>query len=183
MSRRARPSRPVVLLGVLAVAVAGALLLERARPRRPTDTPVLAVAAADVVAVRVQEGGRELRAVRDPNGWRADVPSPARPGSSEAIGDLVNAIVAMVALDAFTRSDLDRRALGLEPPRARIEITLASRSEPIGLALGDYTPSGGSVYGAVDGDRRIFRIGALIANEVENALHRMWPREAGRSSE
>jgi hypothetical protein len=179
MTGRRRPSTPVLLLGILAAVVAGALLIERGRPQRSAEMPVLAIAAADVVAVRVEEGERELRAAREQDGWRVDVPSPARAGSSEAIADLVNAIVATVALDSFRRPDLDRRVLGLEPPRARIEIMLASRSEPMVLALGDYTPSGGSVYGALDGDPRVFLIGALIASEIENALHAVRPAEGG----
>jgi hypothetical protein len=175
---RRRPSRLVLLLGTLAVVVAGALLLERTRPQRTADRPVLGAAAADVVAVRVEEAGRRLRAVREPDGWRVDQPSPARAGSDEAVADLVNSIVAMVALESFTRRDLDRRSLGLEPPRARIEITLSGRREPIVLVLGDIAPSGGSVYGAVDGDPRVFRVGALIASEIENAIHRVWPEAA-----
>jgi hypothetical protein len=178
MIARRRPSRLVLLLGTLAVVAAGALLLERARPERSADTPVLGAAAADVVAVRVEEAGRRLWAVREPDGWRVDEPLPARDGADEAVADLVNAIVAMVALDSFTRRDLDRRALGLEPPRARIEITLSGRSKPIVLVLGDIAPSGGSVYGAVDGDPRVFRVGALIASEIENAMHRVWPQAA-----
>ncbi len=178
MIGRRRPSRPILLLGTLAVVAGGALLLERTRPGRSTEPPVLGVAAADVVAVRVEEAGRRLWAVRERDGWRVEQPAAARAGAGEAVADLVNAIVAMVALDSFRRPGLDRRTLGLEPPRARIEVTLSDRGAPIVVALGDLTPSGGSVYGAVDGDPRVFRIGALIASEIENALYRVWPPEA-----
>jgi hypothetical protein len=177
MSARRWPPRPVLLLGTLAVVMAGALLLERT-PERSVETPVLAVAAGDVVAIRVEEAGRRLTAVRERDGWRVDEPSPARAGAGETVANLVNAVVAMVALDVFTRPDLDRRALGLEPPRARIELTLSGRRDPIVLVLGDIAPSGGSVYGALGDDSRVFRVGALIASEIENALHRVRPAES-----
>jgi len=179
MTGRRRPGRPALLVGVLAVAVAAALLLERRRAHEPAEMPVLGIAAADVVAVRVEEGGQELRAVRVQHDWRVDLPSPARPGSDATIAELVDAIVATVALDSFRRPDLDRRALGLEPPRARIELTLAGRSDPVVFLLGDFAPSGGSVYAAREGDPRVFRIGALIASEIENALHAVEPAERG----
>jgi hypothetical protein len=170
MSGRRGYRRPLVLLAFLAAIAGGAMLLERGRAARPGDVPLLGIGAADVSAVLIQEGSRELRAMREAGEWR--IQGPAGPLDRQAVEAVVGTLASLVPLDVFERSDLDRAAIGLDPPRARVQLDVTGRSRPIVLLFGDYTPSGGTVYGALDGDPRLFRIGVLVVSEIERALYR-----------
>ena len=174
--------RLVGLLMVLGVVVAAAVILERFRPSAPTDTALLGVRADDIVEIRVWEGTRELRAVRRGAVLVVETPAAGRPGAQAAVAEMVDFLVALVPIDTFERGEVDRRDFGLEPPRARIEIAVRGRSEPMVLLLGDYVPTGGSVYGALASGRSIHRIGAGIVSEVEKAFYRVLPDEEGEGA-
>jgi hypothetical protein len=177
--RRAPRRRSRTLLGVLVVVSAGAIGLELWKPMTPAERPVLGVTAADVRAIHVREGERELRATRTADGWRIESPPGAGPGSGETVEAMVATLVSMVALDEFVRPELDRRTIGLEPPRVVVELTVRGRETAMELRLGDYTPTGGSVYGALTSDPRILQVGAAIAGEVERALYRVSLEDRG----
>jgi hypothetical protein len=164
--------RPLKLLVVLLLAVAAAVALERRRPTVPPEPPVLGIRADHVTAVRVQYGPRELRAKRDGSSWRVEAPSPAGRAAPAAVAELVVMLADLVATDTFERPELDRRTLGLAPARARIELETRGAAEPVVLLLGDYVPTGGSVYCALSGDSRIHQVGALLVTEIEKAFYR-----------
>ena len=159
------------LLIVLAVVVATALVMERLRPRAPAQTSLLGIRPDDVVAIRVREGTRELRAARPAAVWRIEAPLAARPDAPAAVAEMVDVLATLVPVDTFERREIDRRDLGLAPPRARIEIDVRGRAEQVVLLLGDYVPTGGSVYGALASDRWIHQIGAGIVSEIEKAFY------------
>jgi hypothetical protein len=163
--------RPARLLLLLAVAGGVAILSGRHGEEPPGDPPLLGLSAEEVVGVRIEEGSRELRAVRAAGGWRVEAPAISRPGASDAVPEMIAALVGLVAVDAFARDDLDRRALGLDPPRARVTLTRAGGAAPIVLLLGDFVPTGGSVYGALESDPRIFQIGAMVVSDLERVFY------------
>lgn len=164
--------RPIFLLGVLATVLLAAIALERSGPRAPVDRPALGVQAEDVLGIAVQQGTRQLRAVRVDGGWRVEKPLTAHADAGVFVADIVDAVVGIVPLDAFARPELDRRTIGLEPARARIELTVRGAATPVVLLLGDYVPTGGSVYAALESDPRVLQIGALIVSEIEKAFYR-----------
>lgn len=174
--------RLLALLVVLAVVVTTALVLERSRPSAPTDTALLGIRADDIVAIRVREGTRELRAARPGAVWCIEAPLAARPDAPAAVAEMVDVLAALVAVDTFERGETGRRDFGLEPARARIEIDVRGRAEQVVLLLGDYVPTGGSVYGALASERSIHQIGAGIVSEIEKAFYLTLPDEEGEGA-
>lgn len=172
--------RPLGLLVVLAVLVATAFFLERLRPTVPSRPPLLGIRADDVIGIRVQEGGRELRAVRSDKVWRVETPATARPDGPVAVAGMVDFLAALSPVDTFERREIEREEFGMEPARARIELEVRDRREPLVLLLGDYVPTGGSVYGGLASERRIHQIGALVVSEMEKLFYLTSPaREPG----
>ncbi len=143
------------------------------------DPPLLALEAQEIVGIRVRMGARRLDAVREREGWRIVHPPSTRAAAAAAVASLVDAIVAIVPVDAFERQQVDRRALGLDPGHARIEIDTTQTKDAAVLVLGDYVPTGGSVYAALASDPRTFQLGALIVSEIEAAFHRALRDDAG----
>ena len=171
--------RTLRLLALFVAVGAVALAWERGREPKPVDPPLLGLEAQDVVGIRVRMGVRRLDAVRDGDGWRIVHPASERPAASAAMARLVDAVVTIVPVDAFARQPIDRRALGLDPGHARIEIDTAKTKNAAVLVLGEYVPTGGSVYAALASDRRIFQLGAVVVSEVEAAFHRALRDDAG----
>jgi hypothetical protein len=178
MKGQASARRPLRLLALLVAVCAAALAWERREGPEPVDPPLLALAADDVVGIRVRMGARRLDAVRDGAGWRIAHPPSTRAPASAAVANLVDAVVAIVPVDAFARQQIDRRALGLDPGDARIEIDTPKTKNAAVLVLGDYVPTGGSVYAALASDPRIFQLGALVVSEIEAAFRRALPDDA-----
>jgi len=114
--------------------------------------------------------------------WRIEAPLAARPDAPAAVAEMVDVLAALVPVDTFERREIDRRALGIEPPRARIEIDVRGRAEQVVLLLGDDVPTGGSVYGALAWERSIHQIGAGIVSEMEKAFYRTLPDEEGEGA-
>jgi hypothetical protein len=179
MTRLPSARRPLRLLALFVAVCVITLAWEYRQEPEPVDPPLLKLAAHEVVAVRVQMGVRRLDAVRDRGGWRIVDPPGSRPAASAAVATLVDAIVAIVPVAAFERQQVDRDALGLDTGHARIEIDTEKSRNTAVLVLGDYVPTGGSVYAALASDPRIFQLGALIISEIEAAFHRALRDDAG----
>jgi hypothetical protein len=171
--------RPLGLLVVLLVAIAAALVLERSQPAAPPEVPLVGLRAEDIRGIRIRESSRELRAVREGSRWRVVVPPGARADAGEAVRDLVDALVTLVPVDTFTRRQIDRRPFGLDPERTRIELEIQGATEPVVLLLGDHVPTGGSIYGALGSDSRVYQIGVLVLSEIERVFYRTRPKGGG----
>jgi hypothetical protein len=174
--------RTLRLLALFVAVGAAALAWERGRAPAPPDPPLLSLAARNVVGLRVRMGTRRLDAVREGDGWRIVQLPSARPAASAAVATLVDALVAIVPVDAFARQEIDRGALGLVTGRARIELDTAKSRNAAVLILGDYAPTRGSVYAALASDPRIFLLGALIVGRIEAAFHRALPEDTGAAA-
>jgi len=90
---------------------------------------------------------------------------------------MVEFLVALAPVDTFERRGIRRAEFGLEPARARIELEVRDREEPLVLLLGDYVPTGGSVYGGLASERQIHQIGALVVSEMEKVFYLTSPAE------
>lgn len=177
-------SRLLSLLALLVVVVGIALVLEFLGPVVRPEASLLGIRADDVVGIRVMENARELRATRLGETWHVQTPSVTRPAAPAAVAEMVHALSALVPVDTFQREEIDMRALGIDPPRARIELDIRGRAGQVVLLLGDYVPTGGSVYGVLASDPRIHKIGAAVVSEIEEAFYRTLPAEepAGAST-
>jgi len=140
--------------------------------------PLLTVAPRDIVGIRVRMGTHRLDAVRARAAWRIVYPPTPRPDAPAAVAALVESVTSLVPVDVFERQDVDRRQLGVEPGRARIELDTHDGPDTVVVVLGDHVPTGGSVYAAVSSDPRIFLLGALIMSEIEAAFFHSLPGDA-----
>jgi hypothetical protein len=164
--------RPLWLLGLLALVAGAALVIERWRApvTAPERARVLPLAAEHVTAIRVRAGTRELRAARDAGGWRVEAPAAAGPQGPAAVAALVDALARLVPLDTIGRRR-QRREFGLDPARVQVELWTARDAAPVVLLLGDYAPTGGSVYAALAADGAIHRVGSVIDSEIDRAFY------------
>jgi hypothetical protein len=171
-------SRPLRLALVLTALCAIAVAWEQGRRPDRAVPRLLTVAPGDIIGIRVRMGTHRLHAVRDRDAWRIVYPPVSRPGAPAAVAALVESVAGLVPVDAFERRDIDRRALGVEPGRARIELDTRAGADVVVIRLGDHVPTGGSVYAVLSSDPRIFQLGALIVSEIEAAFFRSLPDAA-----
>jgi hypothetical protein len=178
MTAHSSGRRPLRLALVLIALCAIAVVWERRRQPDRVVPPLLTVVPRDIVGLRVRMGTHRLQAVRDREAWRIVYPPTPRPDAPAAVAALVESVAGLVPVDAFERQDIDRRGLGVEPGRARIELDTRDGADAVVIVLGNYVPTGGSVYAVVSSDRRIFQLGALIVSEIEAAFFRALPDDA-----
>ena len=163
--------RPVTLLGVLAAVSALALALEQGKRPEPVEPRLLDLRVEQVTGIRIEEDGRELRAVRGEEGWQVEMPGDTRPGASTAVADMVRAVTGLIPVDTFARGDIRPGDLGLDPPRVRVTLTLDGGAPSVTLLFGDFVPTGGSVYATIAGDPRVFQIGAMVMSDIERTFY------------
>ncbi len=163
--------RPGLLFLLLLVVGGAAILTGRREPTPPDEPALLGLRGEEIVGIRIEAGSRRFRAVRSGAGWRIEEPAATRPGANGVVAEMVDALVRLVPVDVFARDGVDRHGLGLDPPRARVTLTRTGGAASIVLLLGDFVPTGGSVYGVLGGDSRIFLIGAMVVSDLERAFY------------
>jgi hypothetical protein len=138
-------------LGALfAGMVAWALLsVERpetaARATRDRESRVLPFSPGDAVAVSITpRSGPAIQLERTREGWRFLSPSPG-PASALAVEGFLGRLAAIRARSTLPPGGAMPAALGLEPPVARLAVTLRE-GPPLGIDLGDESPFDGTRY-------------------------------------
>ncbi len=150
-------SRPLLLAAGLAAAFAALVAValhgverpdEAARERHAASTRALPFAPADAVALSVApRTGPEVRLERSGAGWRVTAPQEA-PANAQAVEGLLDRLAAVRLRGAASASApgsasspaaLDPRALGLDPPLARVRVGLRDGTA-LTLDVGDENP-------------------------------------------
>lgn len=141
-------------------------------PARPTGPEAVrghrVFGARNGVVTRVEAtwGEGRFAAERRGDGWTLDG-EPAGVAVAAALGDLVDALVGLRALDAFRPRD--GASFGLDTPRGVIALTRAGRVRRV--AIGGLTASGSAFYARRVGDARVLQVGSGIASAVERVLY------------
>ncbi|HJQ82887.1 MAG TPA: DUF4340 domain-containing protein [Candidatus Binatia bacterium] len=119
-----------------------------------------------VRTVDVTLGERRFGARRTTNGWEIDG-QPAAHGVAVALDDLVEALVALRALDAFRSRD--GSSYGLDASRATIALATARKTRR--LEIGDTNPAGSAFYARRAGDPRVLQLGTGLLGDVERVFY------------
>ena len=135
---------------------------------------IFAVRGASVQGVDVQYRGRRFVARRTASGWDIDG-SGASHGASGAIGDLVDTLVTLRAIDVFRPRD--QTAFGFDRPHATIDLVTSRRRQR--LVLGGLNAAGSALYARHDRDPRVFLVGTLLLSEIERVFYE---RDGARDS-
>jgi hypothetical protein len=123
----------------------------------------------DVKAVEVQEGGRDLRFIKDKDNWRIEKPKAFEAESSK-ITDLLSKLSGLQARDQDVFDKMDPK-FGLEKPatiKLRLEEGKDKKSREIVFLLGKVDGDKKKLYAQVQGQQRV--------NAVEEDLDKLVKR-------
>jgi hypothetical protein len=143
-------------------------MLQSARGHR-----VLRIAPRAVRGIEVTLGERHLAAHRSAGGWEVDG-RPASPRTAEALGDLIDTLARLRAVDAFRPRDT--ASFGLERPRATVVVTTPRGARR--LFLGDANSAASAVYARRNDDPRVLLVGIMLLSELERVFYSRDPATA-----
>jgi hypothetical protein len=153
----AGPSQP-------AVPEDPATLLGEPRLRDPSKfVPLLAFQPAEVDAVRIRHGERELTARRLVEGWDG--------ADSGAIDVFLRTASELGRVMEIPAGEAVLQDYGLDEPRSVVELTLSGKA-PLVLQVGKENPAGTGVYVRVNGEGPVILAGALITWELNKLFRR-----------
>ena len=119
-----------------------------------------------VRGIELELDGRNLASTRAADGWNVDG-RPVAPQTAEALGDLLDTLLALRAVDVFRTSDV--AAFGLTQPRGTITVVTGwSRRR---LLVGGLNAAGSAFYARREGDPRVLQVGTLVLSEVERVFY------------
>ena len=162
--------RRTLLLAALVVLGAVLVLVVQA-PVRPTGPEsvrghrVLGVAASVVRGIDAVLEGRRFSSRRGPSGWEIDG-QPASRETSEALDDLLQALVDLRAVDVFRPRDA--ASYGLDSPRATLEVATGRGVRR--LVIGAANAAGSAFYARREGSPRVVEVGTLLLSEIERVF-------------
>lgn len=157
----------------LAYLCLGAVLATLYFVTAPPPPPSLATApatrgpGATVDSVRLEAGGRTVRATRVGEQWRV-----VEPAGNRVPSDLIDALVAAVLETPAepVSTDADRLAdFGLDAPSAKLTFGRTNGS-PVTLSLGSANPAETGVYGTVEGHPQVVLIGSNVRYYIDLVL-------------
>lgn len=127
---------------------------------------VLGVSGPAVRGVDVTLDRRRFSARRSAGSWEIDG-RLASPRVADALGDLVDTLTGLRAVDTFRSRDSS--TYGVDRPRATIDVTTARSRRR--LVLGDLNAGGSAYYARKEGDPRILLVGAALVTDLERVLY------------
>jgi len=151
MKARTRTAVTALALLVAAAAAVGLAFLGVEKPRqaeearKQAEEKVVALDPARATAIAVEAKGGTVRLARAPGQpWRVVAPVEA-PADASAVQSLLDAVGGLARLSRVTDPGAPLAAFGLDPPRARVTISLEGGGEE-SIALGTDNPFDTSVY-------------------------------------
>ena len=123
-----------------------------------------------VRGIEVELDGRHVGSRRTPRGWDVDG-RPAAVHTAEALGDLLDTLLALRAVDVFRTPD--PTAFGLGRPRGMI--TVVTGRGPRRLLVGGLNAAGSAFYARREGDPRVLQVGTLVLSEIERVFYTTEP--------
>ena len=172
------PRRTTVFLVAVVLGLAGAVWWQRERERSGTFAldralfPGLAGAEIEQIRLDHLERGLELTLRRDDAaGWLLVDPIEY-PAEVARVAHLIEVLTTNTAVEIAPR---DLKQIGLDPPRAVLEVSVRGASQPLRLELGALDLDGQNVFARVDG--RLVRTLRNIDTALERELYQ-WRRSA-----
>ena len=121
-----------------------------------------------VRGIEVELDGRHVASTRTARGWDLDG-RPAAAQTAEALGDLLDSLLALRAVDVFRTPNL--AAFGLARPRGTI--TVVTGRGPRRLLVGGLNAAGSAFYARHEGDARVLQVGTLVLSEIDRVFYTM----------
>ncbi len=150
-SEPAAPENPPTLLG-------------EPRLRDPSQfVPLLAFQPAEVDAIRIRHGERELSARRVAEGWEG--------AEGASVDVFLRAASELGRVMEIPASAAALRDYGLDEPQSVVELTLSERPALL-LQVGKENPAATGVYVRVDGKGPVILAGALVTWELKKLFRR-----------
>ena len=162
-----RPSRGLLVGVVLLAALAGGVYWsnksqEKEQAKPSADAPPKLVSATDDQVQQIslkKRGADALLLKRDnSNKWTMTTP-PAYPVDQTEATGIVSAYTSLIWDKLVDEKATDVAQFGLQPPVVEAVFTLKDGKQQKVL-MGDDVPTGGNAYAKLDGDPRVFTIGA-----------------------
>jgi len=150
-----------VLLAGLAAVLWWSNRQEKAKEGKPAaDAPpkILALGADTIQQIEIRHRGEDPITLKL-NGSRWEMTSPKLAVDSSAVSAITNAAARVDAHRVVNPNVSDIKAYGLAP--ASLEVDFSTKNGKTSkLLIGDNTPAGSAVYAKLDGDPRLFTMGA-----------------------
>ena len=150
-----------VLLAGLAAVLWWSNRQEKAKEGKPAaDAPpkILALGADTIQQIEIRHRGEDPITLKL-NGSRWEMTSPKLAVDSSAVSAITNAAASVDADRVVDPNVSDLKAYGLAP--ASLEVDFSTKNGKTSkLLIGDNTPAGSAVYAKLDGDPRLFTMGA-----------------------
>jgi len=161
--------RGTAWLVALLAALLAYLWLAELRPRsgraRAKAAPVLlAVPAADVARIDLEEHGRRLVAIRRDGKW---VDTQGHPWRGDAVGDLLDTLGTLSPIMVVDPDPAEPSDYGLEPDTPRLRVMAAQGKELLSLEIGERNPAWTGLYARLAGQREVILVGAVLHWELE----------------
>jgi len=150
-----------VLLAGLAAVLWWSNRQEKAKEGKPAaDAPpkILALGADTIQQIEIRHRGEDPITLKL-NGSQWEMTSPKLAVDSSAVSAITNAAASVDADRVVDPNVSDLKAYGLAP--ASLEVDFSTKNGKTSkLLIGDNTPAGSAVYAKLDGDPRLFTMGA-----------------------
>ncbi len=161
--------RTLLLAGLAALGVVLVLLVRapvrRTGPESVRGHRVFGVSARAVRGIDAVVEDRRFSARRVAGGWEIDGRQAGR-ATSEALDDLLEALVHLRAVDVFRPHDT--ASYGLDHPRATLELVTGRGVRR--LVIGAANAGGSTFYARREGSPRIAQVGTLLLSDIERVF-------------
>jgi hypothetical protein len=131
----------------------------------PAMPVILKVDPSAVTELVIKQKGSDPVTLKKTEGkWQITEPMAYR-AAQEAVAGLLSTLSALSADRVVEEKAADRKQYGLEEPAVEVDVGTHQ------LMLGDDTPAGGDVYGAVAGDPRVFTVSSYTKTSLAKGLN------------
>lgn len=97
--------------------------------------------------------------------WQVVSPEPME-ADQDAISTIVSAVSSLESTKTVDEQPASVTQYELDPPRTRVAVRLAGESATKQLHLGTKTPTGADLYARVDGQPKVFLVGAPLEDQL-----------------
>jgi Domain of unknown function (DUF4340) len=162
-------SWPRALVYLLIAGMLGTIYVVTAPPPPPPPAAAPEASAPEVAidSMRLEAGGRTVRATRSDARWTV-----VEPATATVPSDLISALVAAVLETPAepVTSDADRLAdFGLDSPSTRLTFGRPA-APPVTLSLGSTNPAETGVYARLEGNPQVILVGLNVRYYIDLIL-------------
>lgn len=161
-----RGGKSFLILLVLALGVAAyAYFVESKKDLSDTSTLPKATKVFTVEAAKIEEvevkaaSGDVTRLKKSGNDWQIVAPEPME-ADQAAVSSLVSSFESLETSKTIDENPATVKPFGLDPPRATVGVRVTGETGMKRLQIGDKTVTGGDLYARVEGQPKVFLIGA-----------------------